>query len=190
MEALDLAAAERRLQRSDLALSTGWKEPQTPTEAKLAVIWQDVLGVDRVGTADDFFELGGNSFSATVLATQIEATCGVRFTPADILSCSTVASQAQAVAADADSASRQSPSHLILGRAGGSKSPAFMVHGGPGFVFLKPVFLDIVAEDRSIYLFQAPGLDDSTTPLESVEKCAGLYIKAMRATRPPVPITS
>jgi thioesterase domain-containing protein len=100
------------------------------------------------------------------------------------LICSTVASQARAVTADADRAARQSTSPLILGRSGGSKLPAFMVHGGPGFVFFKPVFLDIVAEDRSIYLFQALGLDDSTIPLESVEGIAAFYIKAMRAVQP------
>ena len=112
-EALDRIADEPRLRRSDLALSTDWREPQTQTETKLAVIWQDVLGIDRVGTADDFFELGGDSFSATVLAGQIEATFGIRFTPADILTSSTIASQAQAVSADANGASRSRPPLLF-----------------------------------------------------------------------------
>ena len=33
----------------------------TPTEAALAKIWEDVLGLPQVGTQDNFFELGGDS---------------------------------------------------------------------------------------------------------------------------------
>jgi amino acid adenylation domain-containing protein len=45
--------------------------PGTPTEESLAHIWSTVLGVERVGAHDDFFELGGNSLSATQLVLRI-----------------------------------------------------------------------------------------------------------------------
>ncbi len=38
--------------------------PRTPAEETLAEIWQSVLGLDRVGVHDDFFELGGDSLSS------------------------------------------------------------------------------------------------------------------------------
>jgi len=39
-------------------------EPATDRERALAAIWSDVLGVERVGRGDDFFELGGDSITA------------------------------------------------------------------------------------------------------------------------------
>ncbi len=38
--------------------------PATPMEERLCRIWSEVLGVARVGTADSFFDLGGNSLQA------------------------------------------------------------------------------------------------------------------------------
>jgi amino acid adenylation domain-containing protein/non-ribosomal peptide synthase protein (TIGR01720 family) len=40
---------------------TAFVAPRTPVEQTLADIWADVLGVERVGVDDDFFELGGDS---------------------------------------------------------------------------------------------------------------------------------
>ena len=35
--------------------------PRNPTEAALAAIWSETLGLERIGVNDDFFELGGDS---------------------------------------------------------------------------------------------------------------------------------
>jgi thioesterase domain-containing protein/acyl carrier protein len=178
------------VRRADLALSVELKAPQSETERKLAEIWRDVFTIDVVGIADDFFELGGDSFAATTLAAEIEATFGRQFTPADIITSATIAQQAEFL--DANRASPQLPACLVLGRAGGAKPPLFMVHGGKGFAFFGPAFFNIVGEERSIYLFQAPGLDGRTS-LESVketatlEDFATLYVEAMRKVQPTGP---
>ncbi len=41
--------------------------PRTPLEEQVAAIWQSVLGVDRVGLRDGFFELGGDSIRSVLL---------------------------------------------------------------------------------------------------------------------------
>ncbi|MCY1350726.1 Dimodular nonribosomal peptide synthase [compost metagenome] len=46
-------------------------EPATETEVRLAALWSEVLGVERVGATDDFFELGGHSLLLTRLASRI-----------------------------------------------------------------------------------------------------------------------
>jgi len=52
--------------------SASYREPATPTQARVAAIWAAVLHVDRVGIDDDFFDLGGASLAAleTVAATE------------------------------------------------------------------------------------------------------------------------
>jgi amino acid adenylation domain-containing protein len=43
------------------ALGSAYVAPRTPTEATLAAVWREVLGVERVGVHDNFFALGGDS---------------------------------------------------------------------------------------------------------------------------------
>ena len=50
----------------------GFVAPRTPFEEILAAIWADVLGLERVGARDNFFEVGGHS----LLAAQIVARAG------------------------------------------------------------------------------------------------------------------
>jgi amino acid adenylation domain-containing protein len=51
--------------------------PATELEEKLAVIWQQILKLDRVGRDDDFFHLGGDSLSAGRLITRVRHRFGV-----------------------------------------------------------------------------------------------------------------
>ncbi|MGW2230891.1 amino acid adenylation domain-containing protein, partial [Streptomyces formicae] len=54
----------------DFAGKTGSREPRTPTEATLCALFAEVLGLDRVGVEDSFFELGGDSISSMQLASR------------------------------------------------------------------------------------------------------------------------
>lgn len=55
----DAAAPKERHPRPEL--ENEYVAPKGETEKKLAELWQDVLGIDRVGSQDDFFALGGDS---------------------------------------------------------------------------------------------------------------------------------
>jgi len=53
-------------------ISSPYIAPTTPAQQKLALLWQNTLGIDRVGIDDDFFELGGDSLKATVVISKIK----------------------------------------------------------------------------------------------------------------------
>ncbi|MGZ4979414.1 MAG: non-ribosomal peptide synthetase, partial [Methylobacter sp.] len=63
----------KRLPQPDRAgtAEQAYVAPRTATEAILAGIWAEVLGVEQVGVEDNFFELGGHSLIATVLLSRI-----------------------------------------------------------------------------------------------------------------------
>lgn len=46
--------------------------PSTETEAKIAIIWQELLGHNKIGVTDDFFELGGHSLLLTKLLSEYQ----------------------------------------------------------------------------------------------------------------------
>ncbi|MBC8087148.1 MAG: hypothetical protein H7Z40_07755 [Phycisphaerae bacterium] len=68
-----LPRLERAITTSGIA-STAYVAPTTATEAVLARIWGEVLGVERVGIHDDFFRLGGYSLVATQIVSRVRAT--------------------------------------------------------------------------------------------------------------------
>jgi amino acid adenylation domain-containing protein len=55
--------------RSELEL--GYVAPRTPVEETLAAIWAEVLGFERVGIDNNFFDLGGHSLRATQVISKV-----------------------------------------------------------------------------------------------------------------------
>ncbi|WP_432078614.1 condensation domain-containing protein [Streptomyces sp. YPW6] len=67
-----LPAPERRPD-----LGPGYVAPRTDAEALVGEVWTEVLGLDRAGALDDFFDLGGHSLLATRVVARIRAAAGV-----------------------------------------------------------------------------------------------------------------
>jgi amino acid adenylation domain-containing protein len=67
----------RSLPEPDFQHADQYRAPVTPTEKAACELFADVLGVDRVGMNDNFFDLGGQSLLALRLVSRIRSELGV-----------------------------------------------------------------------------------------------------------------
>ncbi|HYR11800.1 MAG TPA: amino acid adenylation domain-containing protein, partial [Longimicrobium sp.] len=77
----------------------GYVAPRTPTEARLAEVWAEVLGVEKIGIEDSFFDLGGHSLRAAQVITRVRDGLGVELPMSALFEAPTVAELAARVEA-------------------------------------------------------------------------------------------
>lgn len=75
---------------ADESLKTQYVPPQNVLESTLAIIWQNLLGVTRVGTHDNFFQLGGDSIISIQMVSRARR-AGYELRVADIFTHQTIA---------------------------------------------------------------------------------------------------
>ncbi len=71
--------------------------PETPTEERIAAIWEELLKTSDVGRSEDFFELGGDSLMAIQLLAKLETEFGIVISMKDILEHPTLSELAEFV---------------------------------------------------------------------------------------------
>ena len=71
--------------------------PRSPVEQVLAGIWEEVLGLQRVGMEDDFFALGGHSLIAAQVTSRVLKAFSVELSPRVLFERPTVAAMAAEV---------------------------------------------------------------------------------------------
>ncbi|MDE3722561.1 amino acid adenylation domain-containing protein [Nocardiopsis sp. N85] len=76
--------------------TTGYAPPRGPTQTLLAEIWGELLGLEKVGAHDNFFDLGGDSILSIQMVSRVRA-AGGELTSKDVFLNQTVAALAAAV---------------------------------------------------------------------------------------------
>ncbi|MEA2693842.1 MAG: hypothetical protein QOJ16_3229, partial [Acidobacteriota bacterium] len=89
-------------------LEVGFAAPEDAFEQRLAAIWSEVLGRERIGRHDNFFELGGDSILSLQISSRAHR-AGLQLSPKQIFEHPTIAELAVAVREGASIAAEQGP---------------------------------------------------------------------------------
>jgi len=74
-----------------------YEPPVGAAETALAAIWQELLGVERVGRSDDFFALGGHSLLAVQVLSRVRQRLGAELPLAELFRATVLADLGRAV---------------------------------------------------------------------------------------------
>jgi surfactin family lipopeptide synthetase A len=160
-------------EHADHTIESEWIEPQDDLERQLLAMWEEVLGVQKIGVRDDFFELGGHSLLILILVSRIERTFAKKLSPAAIFQAPTVEQLAVKLRGLGGQLVQVMP---IQPR--GSKSPFFCISVAPG-----PLLRELAVKMGNDQPFLGLGFDPSAlghleTPY-TLENIAGKLVRAI-----------
>lgn len=163
--------------------------PRDDVELALQRLWQEILGVERVGVRDNFFMLGGHSLLATRLFAAIERTFDIQLQLSLLFERSTIEYLAERLRAEQSLAAPvlATPdkfTHLVPIQEKGARPRLFCVHGAGGHVLNFWAISQHLGLDQPFYALQAPGVDGRQSPYENIEAMASAYLTELRALQP------
>ncbi|MFZ2173425.1 MAG: amino acid adenylation domain-containing protein, partial [Rhodococcus sp. (in: high G+C Gram-positive bacteria)] len=164
-----------------------YRAPTTETERIVVEAFAEVLGVDRVGSADSFFDLGGNSLLATRIVSALQAALGRRVPLQWMFLDPTPAGIARRLELPALSSGVEDALAVVIPlRAQGSGTPLFCVHPGIGLSWGYAGLVQYVPADRPVYGLQLPAIS-ADGDYRSIEQLAHRYVEEMQAVQPTGP---
>ncbi|MFN0217658.1 MAG: type I polyketide synthase [Hyphomicrobium sp.] len=182
-------------------LNVEFSAPTSDVEKTLAGFWSELLGIEKIGVTDSFFDLGGHSLIAVRLFRLINKTFAIDLPISVLFEAPTIADCARMIEAAGGSkaldavggstggqpqASVISYTHIVRMHAGRhpDATPLLVCAGMFGNILnLRHLALQI-GEDRPVYGLQARGLYGDCAPHETFEDMARANIAEVRAIQP------
>ena len=181
-------------------LESDYVEPEDEIERCLAGFWTELLGVEKVGIDDNFFDLGGHSLIAVRLFAMVKSTFSVDFPISILFEAPTIRKCAELIKERGVSGTKDGArtpfkqhdrqfTHLVPmhQNEGGQKTPFFLVAGMFGNVLNLRHLAHLIGTDRPFYGLQAKGLFGGDEPHDNLVEAARDYIAEMRQVQPKGP---
>src|SRR5262249_50292488 len=148
-------------------------------EHTLAVIWERLLGLRRVGVRESFFDLGGHSLLAAQMVEEIGRAFGMRFPVTTLFTASTIEQLAAIIRSGAPS-----PTPLVALNTTGSRPPLFFFHGDyrDSGLYCRGLAAGL-GPMQPFYVVHPHGLDGGDVP-PTIEEMAADRVAALRRERP------
>jgi amino acid adenylation domain-containing protein len=145
-------------------------------ESQLTAIWAEVLGINRIGIHDNFFDLGGHSLSAAVLLAAIEDKLGKRLPIASLFREPTIAQLAKAISGNQADLPAGANSLIPIQVGDESRLPFFWLHSSD-FTYLKPHF----DPAQPFYCIMPSGMNAGEAILATEDEIADHHLKVIQA---------
>jgi amino acid adenylation domain-containing protein len=159
----------------------GYWPPRDQVEARLATVWEQLLGVPAIGIDDDFFDLGGHSLLALRLALRIRQELGRELPVATVLTAPTIRRLAEELRRPEDMGRTSS---IVALRTTGDRIPIFLSHALGGQVFRYRPLAARLGDDQPVYTIPARGLAPGEVPHYSLDEMVTDYVSYIREVRP------
>jgi amino acid adenylation domain-containing protein len=168
----------RALPAPDFSGLVSERGPSTAIEETLCAVFAEVLGLDRVGVDDSFFDLGGDSLLAFRLIAKVRTALSAELPIGTLFRSPTPAGLAGALGARATSGEFEV---LLPLRAEGTRPPLFCVHAVEGISWRYAGLADHLPADQPIYGLQSRGLAHPEPLPRSMEEVAADYAGQIRS---------
>ncbi len=155
--------------------------PGNTAEQALADVYGQVLGIERVGVDESFFDLGGDSISAMRLVAAMKAGLGVDVTVSTVFEAPTVRALAERLLVNTEREAEIVPLQILKG---GNGIPLFCLHAVSGVSW--PYQALGAHVDRPIIGIQQAPHGDEAEP-ESLREMAATYADRIQAHQPSGP---
>jgi acyl-CoA synthetase (AMP-forming)/AMP-acid ligase II/thioesterase domain-containing protein len=160
--------------------------PSTPTGQKLADIWSRVLDVKCPGVEDDFFDLGGDSFSVALMLNEVESEFDIdrlMVEEGGFFICPTIAGLARSVDASKSAGRKGARSPLVALQPNGSRIPFFCFPGADENPYYFRRLAANLGPDQPFYVVRDPRPMDERG-IYTVEEAAARLVDALRTIQP------
>jgi len=168
---------------SQAQVSAQFVAPGNETEQKLALLWRDVLGVERVGIDDPFFDIGGDSLLAMSLIHEIEQALGVLLPVCTLIDHETIRKMAILL----QDLHHTNLDLLVPYSKKGNGLPVFLASGGGDVMGLFALAHKLECRQPVYYGLQATGIGRESLYKLPVEQVAAQFVRAIRAVQPAGP---
>ena len=159
--------------------------PRTPQEEMLCGLFAEVLGLERVGIDDNFFDLGGHSLLATRLISRIRSTLDVEVDIRSLFEAPTVEVLVKGL--NGNCADRSQLEVLLPLRPSGRLSPLFCVHPGGGLSWSYSGLMRHLPAERPIYGLQARAISQPQMAPQTLDEMAADYLTLIQQIQPTGP---
>jgi len=149
----------------------------------LVEVWKRVIGVEKVGIHDNFFDIGGHSLLAAHLTAHIQRITGRRIPVSAIFRAPTIEELAILLHEDSD----KRPDPLLMELSRGDHNIPFFAVAEPGVDTLGfGILARTLGQPHCVYKLQAAGEATWERPLEQreLQSLAEQYVSAMRKVQP------